>query len=128
VTYFAFGNQIYHQWLVWKERRRWKRFEKRWANITSSFVQQPTSSNADGLLGLWKHYLELVTNRPYKEWTSTEVASDLPRDGILNDLRKIELIIYADRKSEDLPVICEHLKADCRNMYQQKIKLIHERK
>jgi hypothetical protein len=128
VTYFAFGTNIHHQYLVWQERRRWKRFEKRWANITSSFMQEPTPGHADGLLGLWKQYLELVTDRPYKEWTSTEVAEDLPREGILNDLRKIDLIIYADRKTEDLPSICEHLKADCRTMYQQKIKLIHERK
>ncbi|WP_317194953.1 hypothetical protein [Litoribacter ruber] len=128
VIYFVFGDKIYNHWLAWLEKRRWNRFEKKWENVTSTFISQPTASHADNVLGLWKRYLELVTNRPYQEWTSTEVAMDLPRDGILDDLRNIELIIYADRKTEQLPAICQNLKTDCRNMYTNKIELIHEHK
>jgi len=126
--YFIFGRKIRHQYLIWKEKRRLGRFNKRWDKTSRAFIQKPEPERADELLGLWKHYLELVSDKPYREWTASEIAMDLPRDGILEDLRGIELIIYAGRQAEDLPKICQNLKGDCLIMYNKKIESIHERK
>ncbi|HSJ66868.1 MAG TPA: hypothetical protein VK921_04310 [Anditalea sp.] len=127
-VYIALGKNLRHQYLIWKEKRRLERFNKRWDKTSRAFVKQPGPDRADELLGLWKHYLELVSDKPYREWTASEIALDLPREGILNDLRGIELIIYAGRQAEDLPQICQNLKADCLIMYNKKIESIHERK
>lgn len=127
-VYLIFGKNIWHQYLIWKEKRRLERFNKRWDKTSRAFIQKPEPDRADELLGLWKHYLELVSDKPYREWTASEIAVDLPRDGILDDLRGIELIIYAGRQAEDLPHICQNLKADCLIMYNKKIENIHERK
>jgi len=127
-VYFIFGKNIRHQFQIWKEKKRLGRFNKRWDKAKGAFIQKPEPDRADELLGLWKHYLELVSDKPYREWTATEIAVDLPREGILDDLRGIELIIYAGRQAEDLPQICQNLKADCLIMYNKKIESIHERK
>ena len=128
VIYLVFGKNIKHQYLIRLERRRLARFKKRWEKTTEAFIQKPEPERADELLGLWKHYLELVSDKPYREWTASEIAVDLPRDGILADLRGIEIIIYAGRHADGLHQICENLKADCVNMYHKKIEAIHERK
>ncbi|KEO74724.1 hypothetical protein [Anditalea andensis] len=128
LTYIIFGKNIRQQYLIWIEKRRLGRFNKRWDKASRAFIQKPEPDRADELLGLWKHYLELVSDKPYREWTASEIALDLPREGILEDLRGIELIIYAGRQAEDLPQICQNLKADCLIMYNKKIARIHERK
>ena len=55
---------------------------------------------ADELLGLWKGYMESITNLPIKEWTSSEIGEKLEDIRIFSSLRSIEMIIYAGKTLE----------------------------
>ncbi|MFC4873745.1 hypothetical protein [Negadavirga shengliensis] len=125
LVYF-FGKTITNKWKAYWERRRWRRFVERWDLAKKNLVKQPTVDGADELLGLWKGYLEKLTGRPYKEWTATEISKHLHNQDILNDFRKIELIIYANRITEDVHVACENLLQVSNSLLEEKLKNIHD--
>lgn len=124
LAYF-FGNNIKHTWKAYWERKRWKRFQEKWDTAKNNLLEQPSVSRADELLGLWKGYLEKLTGRPYKEWTATEISKHLHNPDILKDFRKIELIIYANRITEDVHMACENLLQVSNNLLEEKLKNIH---
>lgn len=126
-TLFFFGQHIRYRWQVWLEKKRFKRFSKNWERAQSVFASQPTMENADELLGLWKAYMEHLNQKPFRDWTTTEIADFLENKEIIKDFRAIEMIIYAGKKGEDLPQACSNLLNICTHSYQQKITTSDER-
>jgi len=128
IVIFFFGKQLGHQWQLWLEKRKYKRFEKRWEEAQTAFASNPSTENADQLLGLWKAYMEHLNQKPFSDWTTTEIADFLENKDIIKDFRAIELIIYAGKQGEDLPRACQNLMSICTNSFQQKITSTDERK
>jgi hypothetical protein len=118
----VFGKKVKRNWLIYQERRRQKRFLILWNKTKSAFITQPSLEAADELLGLWKDRMETLTGKPFKEWTATEIAAHLDNPALLQDFRKIELIIYANRPAEDIQQSCNHLEEISTSTYLQKIK------
>ncbi|WP_194777367.1 hypothetical protein [Pararhodonellum marinum] len=125
IIYFL-GNKLKSLWLAYLEKNRHNRFLKNWQQAVIEFEADPNLNKADELLGIWKSRMEHLTGEPYPEWTTTEIAEHLEKPTILDDLREIELIIYANRPSLKLHQACERLSGVCEEMYHQKIKSIHE--
>lgn len=121
-----FGNKIKRQWDIWLEKQRYKRFVKRWENAEQDFAANPTMDNADELLGLWKTYMEHLKQRPFREWTTTEIADFLENREVIQDFREIEMIIYAGKEGKQLPQACQNLRDICTTTYQQKITATSE--
>lgn len=116
-----FGNKIKRQWDIWLEKQRYKRFVRRWENAEQDFAANPTMDNADELLGLWKTYMEHLKQRPFREWTTTEIADFLENREVIQDFREIEMIIYAGKEGKQLPQACQNLRNICTTTYRQKI-------
>jgi hypothetical protein len=55
---------------------------------------------ADEVIGLWKGYLESITELPFQEWTSSEIADALDDKEIFKALRSIDMIIYAGKEAK----------------------------
>ncbi|HAS57259.1 MAG TPA: hypothetical protein DCS64_01930 [Algoriphagus sp.] len=100
VFFWLFADRIKKIWNERNEKRRWKRFQKRWAAATQNLKNENSMNAADELLGLWKGYMESITNLPIKEWTSSEIGEKLEDIRIFSSLRSIEMIIYAGKTSE----------------------------
>ncbi|WP_268036637.1 hypothetical protein [Algoriphagus sp. PAP.12] len=98
--YWMFADQIKKIFTEQGIKRRWGRFQKRWAQATAELEKENSMEAADELLGLWKGYIESITNLPVKEWTSSEIGEKLGDMKIFSSLRAIEMIIYAGKKSE----------------------------
>ncbi|WP_234364368.1 hypothetical protein [Lunatibacter salilacus] len=124
-SYFLFGQQIRDSWFVYLEKKKRKKFLIQWQLAKQRLVQQPDLSSADELLGLWKSYMESLTGQPYREWTTTEIADHLAQPNLVKDIRDIEVIIYADRVSENLDHACKNLTAISENSFEEKIKSYH---
>ncbi|WP_291779999.1 hypothetical protein [Cecembia sp.] len=127
ILFFFFGNKLQKRWDIWMEKKRYKRFEKRWRAAEDAFKKQPDMDQADELLGLWKTYMEHLKAKPFREWTTTEIAEFLENKAIIKDFRDIEMIIYAGKTSDGLPQACQNLWKICSDSYQQKITLTDER-
>lgn len=125
--FFFFGKQLQKRWDIWMEKRRYKRFEKRWKQAEEEFQKNPDMGHADELLGLWKTYMEHLEAKPFREWTTTEIAEFLKNKEIIKDFRDIEMIIYAGKTCDSLPKACQNLWKICSDSYQQKITLTDER-
>lgn len=120
--FLVFGKNVKKRWRVYQEKRRQKKFLLLWNRTKASFIAKPALETADELLGLWKDRMETLTGKPFKEWTATETAAHLEMPGLLQDFRKIELIIYANRPAEDIQQSCDHLEEISTSTFHQKIK------
>jgi len=100
VLYFLFNKRITDYFTQLSEKRRWKKFEKKWKFQTTELSKNPSIELADEVIGLWKGYLESITKQPIKEWTSSEIGKKLEDPKIFNSLRTIDMIIYAGVSSQ----------------------------
>lgn len=119
---------IRRQWVIWMEKRKYKRFLNRWENVEKSFASDSDMSHADELLSLWKTYMEHLKNKPFREWTTVEISDFLENKEIIKDFREIEMIIYAGKGGQNIEEACKNLKGICTQTYQQKIVERDERK
>ncbi|MGY6545029.1 hypothetical protein [Arthrospiribacter ruber] len=124
---FFFGKSIQRKWQIYQEKRKYKRFTKRWEKAEKDFATNPDMDHADELLGLWKTYMEHLKNKPFRDWTTTEISEFLENKEIIKDFREIELIIYAGKEGQDLPKACKNLRDICTDTYHQKITQTDER-
>lgn len=124
-SYFLFGQKIREAWFVYLEKKKRKKFLLQWQMAKDRLVHHPDLSSADELLGLWKSYMESLTGQPYREWTTTEIADHLTQPELVKNIRDIEIIIYADRVSENLDHACQNLTTISENTFEEKIKSYH---
>lgn len=120
--FLIFGKDVRRKWRVYKEKRKQRRFHSQWTKTKNRFIANPTLESADILLGLWKSRMQSLTDKPYREWTATEIAEHLEQPELLKDFRKIELIIYANRPADDVQQACRNLENVITSTYEQKIK------
>lgn len=128
VLLFFFGEKIKRQWHIWLEKQKYKRFVKRWQNAEAAFTSNPNMDQADELLGLWKTYMEHLKNKPFREWTTTEIADFLDNKEIIKDFRSIEMVIYAGKEGKDIVKTCNNLKEICIDSFKKKITAQDESK
>ncbi|RAI86047.1 hypothetical protein [Algoriphagus yeomjeoni] len=127
IIYFLFADKFQEYWKERREKRRWEQFEKRWKTQTALLTKNPSIESADEVIGLWKGYMESITNLPIKEWTSSEIGERLDNLEIFKALRAIDLIIYAGESSESEEAT-SYLLEVAREKYQEKqTKIKHER-
>lgn len=118
---FFFGAKIKRQWNIWLEKQKYKRFAKRWQHAEAAFTSNPDMDQADELLGLWKTYMEHLKNKPFREWTTTEIADFLDNKEIIKDFRSIEMVIYAGKEGKDILTTCNNLREICTDSFKKKI-------
>ncbi len=127
VMYFLFAKQVGEFFDGRREKRKWKQFEKKWKTQTNQLTEKPSIELADEVIGLWKGYMEHLTNRPVKEWTSSETGEKLGDLKIFQSLRAVDMIIYAGESSKSEEAT-EYLYQVAKEKHQQKLhKIKHER-
>jgi len=106
-----------------REKLRWKQFERKWIKLTGLLEQTPAIELADEVVGLWKGYLESITDLPFQEWTSSEIAEQLEDPQILKALRSIDMIIYAGKEAKTAEST-GYLLQLAKTKYQEKLNQI----
>jgi hypothetical protein len=103
-----------------REKLRWIQFERKWKKLTALLAKNPALELADEVIGLWKGYLESITDLPFQEWTSSEISDALNDKEIFKALRSIDMIIYAGKeaKSEEAT---NYLLEVAKTKYQEKL-------
>ncbi|EIM78338.1 hypothetical protein A3SI_04317 [Nitritalea halalkaliphila LW7] len=92
---YVYGDRLRQRWRVFLEKRRYKRFKTKWQQTEEAFLEAPTMEKADELLGLWRAYMQHLNQRPFREWTASEIADFMENKALLKEFRAIEAIIYA---------------------------------
>lgn len=127
VLYFFFADNIQKFWNERREKRRWEQFEKKWKTQTILLAEKPSIESADEVIGLWKGYMESITELPMREWTSSEIGNRMENPEIFKALRAIDLIIYAGGTSKSEQATT-YLLDVAREKYQEKqTNIKHER-
>lgn len=125
ILFYLFGKRIRNTWIVYLEKKKRKKFLSQWKKAKEQLFSKKDHAAADELLGLWKSYMESLTGKPFREWTSTEIALHLNLPELVKDFREIEVIIYANRVTEDLTQSCKKLTELSENAFNEKIKKFH---
>lgn len=110
-----------------REKLRWIQFDRKWKKLTGLLAKNPALELADEAIGLWKGYLESITDLPFQEWTSSEISEALDDKEIFKALRSIDMIIYAGKeaKSEEAT---NYLFEVAKVKYQEKLNQIRNEK
>ena len=127
VLYFLFANKVQEYWKERREKRRWEQFEKRWKTQTAQLTENPSIEAADEVIGLWKGYMESITQLPMREWTSSEIGERMGNIEIFKSLREIDLIIYAGGSSKSEEATNYLLEVAKENYQEKQTKIKHER-
>ncbi len=106
-----------------REKLRWLQFERKWKKLTGLLTQNPALELADEVIGLWKGYLESITDMPFQEWTSSEISEALEDKEIFKALRSIDMIIYAGKEAKT-EVATNYLFEVAKTKYQEKLNQI----
>jgi hypothetical protein len=125
--YFLFNKKIVGFFTQLSEKRRWKKFEKKWKFQTVELTKKPSTELADEVIGLWKGYLESITKLPIKEWTSSEIGEQLADIKIFTSLRTIDMIIYAGESSKTEEATAYLFEAAKEKFENQLSKTYHDR-
>ncbi len=110
-----------------REKVRWLQFERKWKKLTTLLYQNPQIELADEVVGLWKGYLESITDLPFQEWTSSEIAAALQDQKVFDSLRAIDMIIYAGKDAVNEDATQYLLKIAKDNYHEMQNQIRHER-
>jgi hypothetical protein len=121
--FLLFNNRIKSIFKKNREKLRWIQFERKFKRLSALLAQKPALELADEVIGLWKGYLESITDLPFQEWTSSEISEALSDQETFKALRTIEMIIYAGREAgtEDAT---KYLLEVAQGKYQEKLTQI----
>ncbi|GAB3221750.1 hypothetical protein GCM10027454_14390 [Algoriphagus aestuariicola] len=106
-----------------REKLRWVQFERKFKKLSALLVQSPALELADEVIGLWKGYMESITDLPFQEWTSSEISEALGDQEIFTALRSIDMIIYAGKEANS-ETSTNYLLEVARTKYQEKLTQI----
>lgn len=106
-----------------REKLRWVQFERKFKKLSALLVQSPALELADEVIGLWKGYMESITDLPFQEWTSSEISEALGDQEIFKALRSIDMIIYAGKEANS-ETSTNYLLEVARTKYQEKLTQI----
>lgn len=106
-----------------REKIRWIQFELKWKKLSGLLSQNPQQELADEVIGLWKGYMESLTEQPYQEWTSSEIAEALHDEEVFKALRSIDMIIYAGKEGKTEEAT-SYLFEVAKSSYQEKVNRI----
>lgn len=110
-----------------REKVRWLQFERKWKKLSTLLYQNPQIELADEVVGLWKGYLESITDLPFQEWTSSEIAAALQDQKVFDSLRAIDMIIYAGKDAVNEDATEYLLKIAKDNYHEMQNQIRHER-
>jgi hypothetical protein len=108
-----------------REKLRWIQFERKFKKLSAQLAQNPALDLADEVVGLWKGYLESITDLPFQEWTSSEISEALDDQETFKALRKIDMIIYAGKEASTEDTT-NYLLEVARGKYQEKLTQIRD--
>lgn len=124
----AFGKRllgaIVYIRLAWQHRS----FERKWQQLLEKIKEEPESSVMESMISVWKGYAERLTGKPYRAWSSRELADHF-RDGTMTRaLKEVDRWVYGNLKPSDPGYIGNVLRQKATEMYKAKRKESWEKK
>ena len=107
LVYLLFGKRLLQQWKRYRSRIAHKQFITTFDSLVQA--QDLSVEKIERALSLWKKYIQVLADKPYTTFTSSEIATQLKREGLKKNLQSIDAAIYGGRSkamaSEDFEVL-----------------------
>jgi hypothetical protein len=124
-TYFLFGKIIQEKYQLYKLKKAYKRFTKKYVKQLDDLINNK-HHNPEEILIHWKKYMEDLENRPYTKQTSKEIVLNTQNEPLKISLRSIDRSIYGNFRDQDLIHSFQFLSEYSEDRYNKKVQeVIH---
>lgn len=120
VAFVFFGKGIKKQFFLYLGKLNFDRFLADFERKSITLSRNHSTSDLDKLLGIWKKYLEEITQKPIKTFTSKEIAEFIENESLYNALSKIDRAIYGGEFTEEIISNLTILKIVAKEYYLKK--------
>ena len=93
-AYLIFGKRVKKQIKIYLAKLAFDRFIYDYEKILTQLNRRKSNSDLDKLLGIWKKYLQTITNAPTTTYTSKEISEFINNEKLSNALNSIDRAIY----------------------------------
>ena len=125
---FFFDKPIQKYFYLLLERRRHLSFMKSFDRMATLLEKEGSIGKMEGLLVVWKGYLQRVDGNPFMSFTSLEISRLLPDPNLKKALQEIDRWIYGGVGMENRTGSILILKEKSIEMYEKKRELIRNGK
>lgn len=102
VVFLFFRKSIYRVFLLYRMDNQYKKFILQYRLLTSKPLQSLTLAELEGILSLWKHYLQKLEKTPYTTLTTKEISKIMDYNQLTSSLQNFDRAIYGGMIPEDL--------------------------
>ncbi len=120
LAFVFFGKGIKKQFFLYLGKLNFDRFLADFERKSITLSRNHSTSDLDKLLGIWKKYLEEITQKPIKTFTSKEIAEFIENESLYNALSKIDRAIYGGEFTEEIISNLTILKIVAKEYYLKK--------
>ena len=120
ITYLFFGKSIRKQIVLYLAKLAFDRFIYDFDKITIQLNRNKNNNDLDKLLGIWKKYLQNLTQKPTTTYTSKEISEFVGNEKLTIALINIDRAIYGGAFEENVLQDITILKIIAKEYYIQK--------
>lgn len=120
--WLVFGEQIKRYFRRKRLQEAYDQFSRQYASALEQMRRAATKDTAASTLTLWKMYMEQLDARPYTKLTTRETHQLVADEGLGDNLKAIDRVIYGHQHDALAPL--EQLGAYARSRFLEKIETL----
>ena len=128
VVNFFFDRPIQKFIYLFIEQRRHSAYLRTFDRFKSQLEADLNIENMEGILNVWKKYIQRVDGNPYTSLTSMEIFKILPDLDLKDVLQEVDRWIYGGVEMKDFRYNIDYVKQISLQLYQKKRDLIRDGK
>ena len=94
ISYLIFGKRVRRQIKLYLSKLAHDKFISDFERTIIQLNKRKSNADLDKLLGIWKKYLQTLTNKPTTTYTSKEISEFVNNEKLSNALNNIDRAIY----------------------------------
>ena len=123
---FVFGKPLQRRYRIYKLRKEYRKYEKAYQEALVAYEAKNEHVQPEGLLNIWKSYMEQLENIPYTRLTTKEIARLRHHQQPLSEvLRIIDRGIYGRLNDNHYSASFRELQKVARESFEAKVKEVH---
>ncbi|WP_017731813.1 hypothetical protein [Nafulsella turpanensis] len=120
---FVFGKPLQRRYRIYKLRKGYRKYEKAYQEALAAYEAKNEHVQPEGLLNIWKSYMEQLESIPYTRLTTKEIAALQRHEQQLSDvLRIIDRGIYGRLSDNRFSASFRELQKVARESFESKVK------
>ena len=124
ILWVVFGKKIRNALGARRLKKRNEKFMKEYDLLTRNIRVESIHDDSEIVLSYWKKYMEGLEKLPYRKMTTKEIASMKSEEELINALREVDKVIYADGEILEVQSNLVKLKTYSQDKFEEELNRI----